>query len=256
VQEAGQTRPVALVTGAARRLGATMAQRLAAMGYRVAVHHRASPADAAAVVEGIEAAGGQAVAVQADLTVEDQIDALLAEVEGRFGTGPAILVNNASLFEWDDLAGTGSEALLRHYRTNLVGPVLLTRRIAASPPPAGEGVIVNMLDQKLAAPNPDHLSYTLSKYALRGFTEVMARQLAPAFRVCGIAPGYTLPAPDAPEGHFEREHDRTPLRRGPTAADIADTLAYIVTCRALTGQVLTVDGGAFMAAADRDFSFR
>lgn len=256
VQLDGQTAPVALVTGAARRLGAAMAQRLAAMGMRVAVHHRASPDDAASCVAAIEAAGGQAIAVQAELTDPEAIDAMLAQVQARFQAMPRVLVNNASLFEWDDLPGVEAEALLRHYRTNLVAPVLLTRRIATHPPPPGEGVIVNMLDQKLAAPNPDHLSYTLSKYALLGFTEVMARQLAPVFRVCGIAPGYTLPAPDAPDGHFEREHDRTPLRRGPSVADIADTLAYIVTCRALTGQVLTVDGGAFMAAAERDFSFR
>lgn len=249
-------RPVALVTGAGKRLGAAMARRLGTMGYRVAVHHRSSPQEAAATAGAIETAGGEALVVRADLTEAAAIDAMLAAIGDRFGAPPRVVVNSASVFEWDDLAGVTEEALLRHYRANLVAPVMVTKRLAAHPPAAGDGVIVNMLDQKLAAPNPDHLSYTLSKYALCGFTEMMARALAPAFRVCGIAPGYTLPAPDAPDGHFEREHDRTPLRRGPTPDDIADTLAYIVTCRALTGQVLTVDGGAFMAPAARDFSFR
>lgn len=257
MQQAEQDRPVALVTGAGKRLGAAMALRLGAMGCRVAVHHRSSAQEAARTVAAIEAAGGEAFAVQADLTAEPELDAMLAAILDRFGARPRILVNSASIFEWDDLAGVTEEALLRHYRANLVAPVLLTRRVAAAPPPPpARGVIVNMLDQKLVAPNPDHLSYTLSKYALLGFTELMARALAPGFRVCGIAPGYTLPAPDAPEGHFEREHDRTPLQRGPTPEDIAETLAYILACPAVTGQVFTVDGGAFMTPAARDFSFR
>ncbi len=256
-QDGDRAAPVALVTGAARRLGAAMARRLGASGHRVAVHHRGSPREAAETVEAIRAAGGQAIAVAADLTDGTAIAATIATIEQAFGARPRILVNNASVFEWDDLSSVTEDALLRHYRTNLVAPVLLTRQLAAGPPAGGRaGVIVNMLDQKLLAPNPDHLSYTLSKYALQGFTEVMARALAPAWRVCAIAPGYTLPAPDAPPGHFEREHDRTPLRRGPTPEDIGATLDYIVANQAMTGQIFTVDGGAFMALAARDFSFR
>ena len=256
VQALGQEGAVALVTGAARRLGAAMAIRLAGEGYRVAVHHRGSPEAAAETVAAISAAGGTAMAVRADLEDLAAMDAMLASIRHAFGAGPEILVNNASVFEWDDLDSVTPEALLRHYRTNTVAPVLLTRRVASVPPAAGAGVIVNLLDQKLLAPNPDHLSYTLSKYALAGFTELMARALAPHWRVCGIAPGYTLPAPEAPPGHFERTRDDTPLHRGPTADDVADTLAFIVSNRALTGQVFAVDGGAFMAPASRDYSFR
>lgn len=258
--EEGSAAPVALVTGAARRLGAAMALRLAASGHRVAVHHRDSPQAAAETVAAIEGAGGTAIAVRADLTEVAAIGAMIASIEDEFGAPPGVLVNNASIFEWDDLASVTEDSLLRHYRANLVAPVLLTRQLAArmaQQDPAGRvGVIVNMLDQKLLAPNPDHLSYTLSKYALQGFTEVMARALAPAWRVCGIAPGYTLPAPDAPSGHFEREHDNTPLGHGPTPEDIGAALDYIVAAPAVTGQVFAVDGGAFMTLASRDFSFR
>ncbi|MFC3228269.1 SDR family NAD(P)-dependent oxidoreductase [Marinibaculum pumilum] len=251
-----ETGRVALVTGAARRLGAAMAMRLAADGFRVAVHHRGSPEAVAETVAKIQGAGGTAMAVRADLEDIAAMDAMLASIRHAFGAAPEVLVNNASVFEWDDLASVTSEALLRHYRTNTVAAVLLTRRVTAAPPASGAGVIVNLLDQKLLAPNPDHLSYTLSKYALLGFTELMARALAPHWRVCGIAPGYTLPAPEAPPGHFERTRDDTPLRRGPTPEDVADTLSYIVSNRAVTGQVFAVDGGAFMAPASRDYSFR
>lgn len=167
-----------------------------------------------------------------------------------------MLVNSASLFEWDDIATVTKEMLAKHAEANLFGPVLLVRQMFEASSDLTRGLIVNMLDQKLFNPNPDHLSYSLSKYALQGFTTLMARRLAPRFRVCGIAPGYTLPnVGGGDEGRFEEKHDDTPLRRGPTPDDIAGACRYLLDAPAVTGQTLIVDGGAYMRPAARDFGF-
>ncbi|MBU6258075.1 MAG: SDR family oxidoreductase [Burkholderiales bacterium] len=248
-----QTAPVVLVTGAAQRIGAAIASTLAAQGWRVAVHHRHAHAEAAALVAAIEAAGGRARAYAADLADEAQCEALLPAVEADFGRVDAV-VNNASLFEYDDVASFRGATLEAHWRVNVAPAILLARALHGRVGTDG-GCVVNLLDQKLWNPNPDYLSYTLSKAALEAATTLLAQALAPRLRVCGVAPGVTLLSGAMSEAEFEAAHRMTPLRRGSTPADIARAVQYLLTAPAVTGTTLLVDGGQHLQPQPRDVMF-
>jgi len=247
---------LALVTGAGRRLGKAIALRLAREGCDIAVHYNSSAADAEQVARDVISLGQRAHTVSFDQSDDEAVHAGILAIVKLFGRAPDVLVNCASIFEWDNLSTVDHASLLRHFETNLFGPVLLTRHVAAASSAGTRGLIINLLDQKLFNPNPDHLAYTLSKYALQGFTTLMAHDLAPRFRVCAIAPGHTLPGPDETVQHFAAVHDQTPLQRGPTAEDIAGAAAYLLTSSAITGQTLIIDGGSYLNAQPRDISFR
>jgi NAD(P)-dependent dehydrogenase (short-subunit alcohol dehydrogenase family) len=247
---------LALVTGAGKRLGRVIALSLAKAGCDVAVHFRSSREEAESACEDIRKLGRTAHPVGFDQADEGQIARGFAEIATMFGRAPDVLVNSASMFEWDDIATVTQAGLAKHAQANLFGPVLLVRKMFEGSSESTRGLIVNMLDQKLFNPNPDHLSYTLSKYALQGFTTMMARRLAPRFRVCGIAPGYTLPdVGGETDGRFEKKHDATPLHRGPTPDDIGGAIAYLLNAPAITSQTLIVDGGSHMRPMARDFGF-
>jgi NAD(P)-dependent dehydrogenase (short-subunit alcohol dehydrogenase family) len=247
---------LALVTGAGKRLGRAIALKLADAGCDVAVHYNSSRVEAQETMEAIHALGRNAACVQFDLADADAFGPALDHVQEMLGRPVDVLVNSASLFEWDDIASVEPANLTRHFERNLFAPVMLTRMVVERSGEGARGLILNLLDTKLANTNPDHLSYTLTKYALEGFTAMMARGLAPRFRVNAIAPGHTLPGPDETDAHFEAAHGQTPLARGPTPEDIADAAAYLLGARAVTGQTLIVDGGAFMRRAERDVMFR
>jgi hypothetical protein len=248
-------RPVALVTGAARRVGREIALELAASGWDVALHYRESAGAAAAAVEAARGRGAAAEAFAADLADEAACRALVPEVLQRFGRLDAV-VNNASLFEHDDVASFGYAAMDRHWRSNVAPAVVLARalhdHLAGR---AGDGCVVNLLDQKLWNPNPDHLSYTLSKAALESATTLLAMALAPRVRVCGVAPGVTLPSGPMTDAEFERAQRLTPLQRSSTAADVARAVRFLLESAAITGTTLLVDGGQHLAAQPRDVYF-
>ncbi len=244
---------LALVTGSAKRLGRAIALRLAAEGCDMIIHYRASREEAEEVASQIVKSGAKAMSVAFDQTSPEAIDEGFNAIRQFYGRAPDVLVNSASIYEADDISSVTKNNLSRHYDANLAGPVLLTRKLHESSDRNTNGAIINILDYKLFAPNPDNLSYTLSKYALQGFTELMSRALAPRFRVNAIAPGYTLPDVSAAnDAHFIARHDETPLERGPTAEDIADAAAYLLKARATTGQTIMVDGGRHIEAAARD----
>ncbi len=244
---------LALVTGSAKRLGRAIALRLAAEGCDVVIHYRASREEAEDTATHIVQSGAKAMSVAFDQTSPEAIDEGFSAIRQFYGRTPDVLVNSASIYEADDIANVDKAGLNRHFNANLVGPVLLTRKLDEGSDRNTRGAIINVLDYKLFAPNADNLSYTLSKYALQGFTELMSRRLAPRFRVNAIAPGYTLPDVDAAsDAHYIAQHDNTPLERGPTAEDIADAAAYLLKARATTGQTILVDGGRHMDASGRD----
>jgi NAD(P)-dependent dehydrogenase (short-subunit alcohol dehydrogenase family) len=245
-----QPRPVVLVTGAARRIGREIALDLAAHGWDVAVHHRGSAAEALATVADARAAGARAEAFAADLAIEAQCLALLPAVLAAFGRVDAV-VNNASLFEHDDVASFGYAAMDRAWRAN-TGPAIVLARALHQ---AGGGCVVNLLDQKLWNPNPDHLSYTLSKAALEVATTLLAQALAPTLRVCGVAPGVTLLSGDMNADEFTRSHTMTPLRRSSTPQDVARSVRFLLESPAITGTTLLVDGGQHLQAQARDVMF-
>jgi NAD(P)-dependent dehydrogenase (short-subunit alcohol dehydrogenase family) len=244
----------ALVTGAARRIGREIALALARDGWDIAVHYATSRDEALATVEAIEALGCRAVAVNRDLAVEAGVRSLLAECAHELGHVTCV-VNNASLFEYDNAATFGAENLVRSMRSNVAAPVLLAQGLYAALPDSDRGVVINLLDQKLWNPNPDFLSYTLSKAALAEATRLLAMALAPRVRVVGVAPGITLPSGDQTEAGFERAHTGTLLGRSSWPEDVASAVAFLAKATAITGTTLVVDGGQHLVASSRDVMF-
>jgi NAD(P)-dependent dehydrogenase (short-subunit alcohol dehydrogenase family) len=246
--------PVVLVTGAAQRIGREIAMHVAASGWRVAVHYRSSAAAAQATVADIQAAGGQAVAFAADLADEAECNALVPAVRAAFGRVDAV-VNNASLFEYDDVAGFTAARMDAHWRANTMPAILLARALHEALAGAQRGCVVNILDQKLWNPNPDYLSYTLSKAALEAANTLLAQALAPRVRVCGVAPGVTLLSGEMDDAEFSASHTMTPLQRSSTPADVARAVRFLLESPAITGTTLLVDGGQHLQAQDRDVMF-
>jgi NAD(P)-dependent dehydrogenase (short-subunit alcohol dehydrogenase family) len=259
--------PVVLVTGAAQRIGRAIALDLAAQGWRVAVHYRSSPDAAAETVALIRASGGSAQAFTADLADESQCEALLPAVQAAFGRVDAV-VNNASLFGYDDVASFGYAGLEAHWRANTAPAIVLARALHASLQARGDafdpcdtndtsarGCVVNLLDQKLFNPNPDYLSYTLSKAALQAATTLLAQALAPRVRVCAVAPGVTLLSGAMSGSEFEAAHRMTPLQRSSSPQDVAHAVRFLLESPAITGSTLLVDGGQHLQAQPRDVMF-
>ena len=244
----------ALVTGAAQRIGRAIALGLANDGWHPVVHYHRSGDAAAETVAAIEERGGTATAIAADLSDPDAAAGLVAAAAAATG-GLGCLVNNASMFAADDIGSVSAAGFDAIMAVNLRAPVLLSRAFAEALPDSAEGVIVNLLDQKLVNPNPDFLSYTLSKYGLSGLTTTLAMALAPRIRVCGVAPGLTLPSADQRPEQFAAVHGRTPLGRGATVDDIAGAVRYLVAADAVTGEVVLVDGGQHLVGSDRDVMF-
>ena len=253
---ASTRRPVVLVTGAARRVGRAIALELATHGFDVAVHYRGSQDDAFATVAELKRAGAAAHAFQADLSIEAACRALVPAVAARFGRIDAV-VNNASVFEHDDVASFSVAAMETHWRANTAPAVLLAQALhtqLAHPAEAGAstGCVVNIIDQKLWNPNPDHFSYTLSKAALQAATVMLAQALAPRVRVCGVAPGITLASGPMNASEFAAAHAMTPLQRSSTPDDIAHAVRFLIESPAITGTTLLVDGGQHLSAQPRD----
>jgi NAD(P)-dependent dehydrogenase (short-subunit alcohol dehydrogenase family) len=249
------SRPVVLVTGAARRLGRAIALELGAHGFDVAVHSRRSADAAGATVADLRALGAAAEAFDADLADEAACRALVPAVVQRFGRLDAV-VNNASAFEHDDAFTAAPAAMERQWRTNTAPAVLLAQALHAQLRGCSElGCVVNLLDQKLWNPNPDHFSYTLSKAALQAATVMLAQALAPQLRVCGVAPGVTLPSGPMDEAGFAAAHRMTPLGRSSTPDDIARAVRFLIESPAITGTTLIVDGGQHLTGQPRDVMF-
>jgi NAD(P)-dependent dehydrogenase (short-subunit alcohol dehydrogenase family) len=245
----------ALVTGAGQRLGRAVALELARAGWGVVVHYRNSSTEAEAVAAQARASGGAAVTLKADLDRPEQRAALVKEAMLAAGAPLSALVNCAAIFEHDTVKTLSEDLLQKHIAVNAYTPSLLARDFALALPEDARGAVVNFLDFKLASPYPDHFSYTLSKYALQGATELLARALAPRVRVNAVAPGYVLPAPGQSDADFQRLHDDVPLERGPTPEDIAAAARFLVEAPAVTGQTIYVDGGRRFRTYERDMGF-
>ena len=249
------SQPVVLVTGAAQRIGREIALDLAAHGWRVAVHFRNSVVAAAQTVAAVREAGGQALAFGADLTVEAECAALVPAVQQGFGRIDAV-VNNASLFEYDDVASFSVAAMERAWRANTAPAILLARALHASIGAAsGQHAVINLLDQKLWNPNPDYFSYSLSKAALEAATTMLALALAPKLRVCGVAPGVTMLSGEMSGSEFDASHRMTPLQRNSTPQDVARAVRFLLESPAITGTTLLVDGGQHLQPQSRDVMF-
>ena len=245
---------VALVTGAAKRLGREIALTLARQGWDVAVHCRQSRAEADQTAQDIRALGRRAAVLQADLSDEAACRQLLPQVVAALGQCDAV-VNSASTFEYDSAQSFSYAMLEKHLRANTAPAIVLAQALAEHLLARGaEGAVVNLLDQKLWNPNPDFMSYTLSKGALETATTLLALALAPAVRVVGVAPGLTLTSEWLQGDKFDAAHQLSPLGRSSTPQDVAATVAFALANRSITGTTLLVDGGQHLQRFARDFS--
>jgi NAD(P)-dependent dehydrogenase (short-subunit alcohol dehydrogenase family) len=246
----------ALVTGAGKRLGRAMALYLGARGFDVAVHYAASAAGAAEVVAEIRAMGRRAEALQADLLDPLQMQALVGRAVAALGGPLTLLVNNASIFEYDSLASATADSWQRHMASNLQAPLFLTQAFAAQAPravpdaegePVAQALVVNMVDQRVLKPTPEFMTYSLAKAGLWALTRTAAQALAPDVRVNAIGPGPTMQGARQTAEHFSRQRAATLLQRGANPGDITAALGYLVDAAAVTGQLLVVDGGQHLA---------
>ncbi len=232
----------ALVTGAAKRIGRAIALALARDGWAVAVHYNNSAREAETVVAEIARAGGKAVPLGADLGVEAEAATLVPRAVAALGA-LGCLVNNASRFERDSAANATRASWDAHMETNLRAPFVLIQAFAAQLPADAEGAVVNLLDERVWNLTPHFTSYTVSKAGLWALTQTLALALAPRIRVNGIGPGPTLPSPRQTEAQFARQSAAMPLKRGTTPEEVAEAVRYLIGARAVTGQMIALDGG-------------
>ena len=252
-----------LVTGAAKRLGREIALALAKDGWQVAVHYRDSLEDATKTVADCEALAGASAAFCANLIDETAVRKLVPQVIRQFGRVDAV-VNSASTFEHDTSASFSFDAMDKHLRSNTGAAIILAQALHAhvlaregtdrAPALGPQGVVVNLLDQKLWNQNPDFFSYTLSKAALEAANTMLAMALSPQIRVVGVAPGLTLTSHLLSQEKFESLHQLSPLGRSSTAADVAATVKFAIDNQSLTGTTILVDGGQHLMKFERDFS--
>ncbi len=252
-----------LVTGAAKRLGREIALQFARQGWDVAVHYGRSVKEAAQTVKEIQSIGRGAQGFQADLSDEAAVKNLFLDVSKTF-PNLNCLVNSASIFEYDRANSNtpfSGKILQEHMQVNLTAPILLSQLMFEHQKSKANKsevipVVIQLLDQKLINPNPDYLSYTLSKAALLSSVELLAMDFAPYLRIVGLAPGISLPSGDQTEDGFTKAHQMTPLGKSSTPLDIGKAAVFLAESGAITGTTLYVDGGQHLLSSSRDVMFK
>ncbi len=238
--------PAALVTGGAQRIGRRIVERLASEGYAVAIHCNHSVREAARVADSINAKGGVAAVVQADLSDHAAVEQIFPAAVAALGP-ISLLVNNASEFLPDEADDLTKERWDRHFAINLRAPAFLTRDLARQLPEGAEGCVINIIDQRVWKLTPQFFSYTLTKSALHTATKTMAQALAPRIRVNAIGPGPTLMGARQEEEDFAKQNAAVLLGRGPSPDEIADAVIFLARAKSITGQMIAVDGGQHLA---------
>tara|TARA_R110000787_G_scaffold1372_10_gene5134 strand:+ start:7109 stop:7861 length:753 start_codon:yes stop_codon:yes gene_type:complete len=233
----------ALVTGAGARLGKAMAEALGQDGWAVIVHYRKSRDGAEATRAAVEAAGGRAALVRADLASETETAGLMAAARGAFGQPVSLLVNSASAFNHDSAQSHTRDGWDTHMETNLRAPVHLAQQLANGLPEGERGLVVNLLDQRVWKLTPEFFTYTLSKAALWQATRTLAQALAPNVRVNAIGPGPTLRSVHQSAEAFANEQRATLTQQGASPEEIVKALRYLISASSVTGQMIASDGG-------------
>ncbi len=247
-------RKTALITGAGRRIGRALAEDLGAAGWAVAVHYHHSIEEAEHVVTAVKAAGGKAAAVQADLSDAASVAALLPQAVKALGP-IGCLINNASIFERDDISNATLASWDSHIAINLRAPFFLCQAFAAQPEMQSErGAIINLVDERVWSLTPHFASYTVSKAGLWALTQTLALALAPRIRVNAIGPGPTLPSPYQSQAQFDAQCARMPLGKGTNPSEICVAARFILSAPAMTGQMIALDGGQHLAWGQGDAS--
>jgi len=233
---------IAIVTGAARRIGRALALSLAADGWRVAIHYRSAAEDAAGLTKEIERGGGTATTIRADLADAGEVAAVVPRCCELLGP-PTCLINNASEFQFDTLATATLQSWQTHIDVNLRAPVFLAQSFANHLAKDGSGSIINVIDQRVLLTTPDFFTYSISKSALWTATRMLAQELAPRIRVNAIGPGPALQSIHQTQQDFAAESGSTLLGRGTAPEEIAAAARFILASPAMTGQLIVLDGG-------------
>ncbi|GJM02765.1 MAG: short chain dehydrogenase [Rhodomicrobium sp.] len=238
--------PIALITGAAQRIGRHLALHLAREGWDIVVHYNSSHSEAETLAEEIKATGQRAITLQADLSDSKMVNEMIPNGAEQLGI-PNLLINNASLFEKDQFGALSAHSFDMHMAINLRAPLLLAEALAKSyadkTSQTEPGNIINITDQRIFNPGADFVSYTLSKIGLGAATRTMAKALAPTLRVNAIAPGPVLKSKHQTDEDFISECSGTPLGHGTTPEEICSAVSYILSARAMTGETIALDGG-------------
>ena len=235
-----------LVTGAAKRLGRAIALDLARHGWNIALHYNSSEREARATCEDARTAGVKVALLDADLMREDHTSALVARAVKELGPLTA-LVNSASLFENDEWVSATRESWDKHIEVNLRAPFVLSQAFAKQLPLGMHGAIVNMIDQRVLKPTPQFLSYSLSKPGLHWLNTTLAQALGPRIRVNAVGPGPTMRNARQSDADFQRQRDATILKSGAEPQDVCEAVRYLLEAKAVTGQMIAVDGGQHLA---------
>jgi NAD(P)-dependent dehydrogenase (short-subunit alcohol dehydrogenase family) len=231
-----------LVTGAAKRLGRAIALDLAANGWNVAIHYNGSKTDAESAADAVRSSGVKATILQSNLSQEAETATLVDRAAKEIGPLTA-LINSASLFENDDWQSATRQSWDDHMEVNLRAPLLLSQLFAKQLPDNAKGNIINIVDQRVLKPTPQFLSYSLSKAGLYWLTTTLAQGMGPRIRVNAVGPGPTLKNPRQSDADFDRQRDATLLKHGADPADICGAVRYLLSAKAVTGQMIAVDGG-------------
>ncbi len=242
---------VALVTGGAKRIGAEIVRGLAQAGFAVAIHCRNSRGEAHDLAEEIRRGGGRAEVFAADLESNGACEKLIDDATRTLGP-LRLLVNSASTFESDGVTELDWERWDRHFDIHLKAPVALTSRFAAALPDETDGLVVNVIDQRVWRLNPRFFSYTLSKSALWTATQTMAQALAPHIRVNALGPGPTMKNDRQSDADFRQQTESVILGHGPALDEFSRTILYLWEAKSVTGQMIAIDGGQHLAWETRD----
>jgi NAD(P)-dependent dehydrogenase (short-subunit alcohol dehydrogenase family) len=232
---------IALITGAARRIGNATAKTLAGQGASIVIHSR-QEADAADLVADLDAIGATSWVVTADLQQPEEYERLVERAVAAAGS-LHILVNNASVFPPSTLHEVTFADLVQNAEVNAWVPFTLMRSFARL---VGRGSIVNILDTRIGGYDWNHVAYLLSKLLLASLTRTCALAYAPSITVNGVAPGLILPPPGKDMRYLAQLAETVPLKRHGGPDDVASAVLYLATNHFITGQVIHVDGGAHL----------
>ena len=244
----------AIITGAAKRIGARIAKALGNEGWFVYLHYNSSSKEAKKVLHEIKSSGGNGQLIKMDLSHPDCGEQIINQIDC---TEPPVelLINNAAKFEYDDISTVNSVSMDQHFFANVRGPMLLSKAFFELIKKGQQGCVINVLDNKIFALNPDYLSYTISKAALQCATETLAMAMAPHVRVNGIAPGITLESGGQGDISFQKGQKMSPIGKVSSVGDIIKAVFFIVNTTSINGHIITIDGGQKLQKLDRDVAF-
>lgn len=245
------TRPVCLVTGGARRIGKAILTELA-RDFDLAIHVNRSRSEAEALAVELTVGGAKAAVFQADFSEPESAAAMVDAVVGHFGRLD-LVVNSASSFEYDSPSSFSAETMQRILSVNLVAQMVVVRSFGKVG--STDATLINILDNKVFAPNPDFFSYSLAKFALKSSIDMLAMHYRAKMRVCGIAPGVTLQSGDQTAENFQKSWQHSLTGTGATPEQIARTVRYIWETKALNAEILVLDGGQRLLSLERDVAF-